>query len=91
MSWDDVKGVVYALAPTIGLSVVFYVVIRSIIRADADERRAAEEFLGAPPPDGENGSGDGVGVDTPVDTPDDESGDDGGTAESRGKHPGSAG
>jgi flagellar biosynthesis/type III secretory pathway M-ring protein FliF/YscJ len=54
VSWDDVKGVVYALAPTIGVSLVFFVVIRSIIRADSAEREAAAQFRGTAAEGGEN-------------------------------------
>lgn len=50
MGWDSLREIVYGLVPTAGVVLVFYLVIRAILRADESERRAAREFGDAPPP-----------------------------------------
>lgn len=44
MSWDTLREILYGLVPTAGVVLVFYLVIRSILRADESERQAAREF-----------------------------------------------
>ncbi len=54
MSVEALRGVLAALAPTVGVALLFFVVVRAIVRADAAERRADDEFgpdRGAPKPD----------------------------------------
>ena len=50
MGWDTLRDVAYGVAPALGVSLVFYVVIRAIIRADASERAAERQF--GPPAEG---------------------------------------
>lgn len=47
MSAGVLGQVLAALAPTVGIALLFFVVVRAIVRADAGERRADEQF-GAP-------------------------------------------
>jgi hypothetical protein len=49
MGWDSLREIVYGLVPTAGVVLVFYLVIRAILRADESERRAAREFGDGPP------------------------------------------
>ncbi|MGF1648519.1 MAG: hypothetical protein ACFCVF_16595 [Kineosporiaceae bacterium] len=60
MGWDTLREVLYGLVPTAGVLLVFYLVVRAILRADSSERRAAEEFGGGTGegPDGPKGTDD---------------------------------
>jgi hypothetical protein len=44
MSGEVLREVLYALAPTVGVVLIFWIVVRAIVRADDSERRAAREF-----------------------------------------------
>jgi hypothetical protein len=44
MSWETFREVLYGLAPTAGVVLIFYLVIRSIVRADSGEREAQRQF-----------------------------------------------
>jgi hypothetical protein len=50
MGWDSLREIVYGLVPTAGVVLVFYLVIRAILRADESERQAAREFGDGLPP-----------------------------------------
>lgn len=45
--WDAVYPYVAALVPTIGILVLFYIVIRSVMEADRRERRAQAQWEAA--------------------------------------------
>ncbi|MGB8379841.1 MAG: hypothetical protein WCG47_01115 [Dermatophilaceae bacterium] len=45
--WDTVYPYVAALVPTIGILVLFYIVIRSVMEADRRERRAQAQWEAA--------------------------------------------
>lgn len=60
MGWDTLREILYGLAPTAGVVLIFYVVIRAILRADEAERQAARQFgetAAGAPPDAAGGNG----------------------------------
>ncbi len=50
MSLDVLGQVLAGLAPTVGVVLLFYVAVRAMVRADAGERRADEQFGAAQTP-----------------------------------------
>lgn len=62
MGWDTLREILYGLVPTAGVVLIFYVVIRAILRADEAERQAARQFgeptAGGPP---DEAAGDAAG------------------------------
>lgn len=59
--WDVVYPYLAALLPTVGILVLFYLVIRNVMAADRQERKAQAQWRGTNTPPGERPrSGNGV-------------------------------
>lgn len=56
--WDALYPYVAALLPTIGISFLFYMVVRHLMEADRRERRAQAQWEAAHRPDHSTLSGD---------------------------------